>query len=167
MLRSFKILSAILLFAGIISGCSQAARFTAEHPNSKPNTSSETRKKYQQSNEDTNESSAIISRINRNNGSSSARIHGYASYYSDQFHGKPTASGEIYDKGQLTAAHPTFPFGSLVAVHNLKNGKTVVVRINDRGPFKEGRIIDLSKSAAEALDMIADGIVEVEIELVE
>jgi rare lipoprotein A (peptidoglycan hydrolase) len=116
---------------------SQAARFTAEHPILNL-IRVRKHEKISAINEDTNESSAIISRINRNNGSSSARIHGYASYYSDQFHGKPTASGEIYDKGQLTAAHPTFPFGSLVAVHNLKNGKTVVVRINDRGPFKEG-----------------------------
>jgi rare lipoprotein A len=87
-----------------------------------------------------------------------------ASWYGQDFHGKPTASGEIYDMYEFTAAHPTFPFGTVVRVENLRNGRTVVVRINDRGPFRSGRIIDLSYAAAVRLDMIRDGVVPVRIE---
>jgi len=88
---------------------------------------------------------------------------GFASYYAYQFHGKKTASGEFYDMNDLTAAHRTLPFGSKVQVRNMKNNRSVIVRINDRGPFVDGRIIDLSKAAAEQLDMISDGIIEVEL----
>ena len=76
---------------------------------------------------------------------------GMASYYADRFHGRRTASGESFDKSALTAAHPTLPFGSLVRVTNPRNGQQVVVRINDRGPFSGGRVIDLSRAAAEQL----------------
>ncbi|MCX7735674.1 MAG: septal ring lytic transglycosylase RlpA family protein [Candidatus Kapabacteria bacterium] len=88
---------------------------------------------------------------------------GIASYYSSVFEGKATASGEIYSGSELTAAHKTLPFGTIVKVRNLKNNKSVVVRINDRGPSKTERVIDLSYRAAEILDMIRDGIVKVEI----
>lgn len=88
---------------------------------------------------------------------------GIASYYSSVFEGKTTASGEIYSGNELTAAHKTLPFGSVVKVRNLKNKKSVIVRINDRGPSKTDRVIDLSYKAAEILDMIRDGIVNVEI----
>ncbi len=90
---------------------------------------------------------------------------GKASYYSDHFEGKKTASGEAYQAILLTAAHRTLPFGTKVKVTNLKNSKSVVVRINDRGPFSMGRIIDLSKSAMETLDGINDGVIDVEIEV--
>lgn len=73
---------------------------------------------------------------------------GMASYYGKEFHGRKTASGEIYDMYKLTAAHRTLPFGTRVKVINLENGRSVVVRINDRGPFEKGRIIDLSFEAA-------------------
>lgn len=91
---------------------------------------------------------------------------GIASYYSDRFHGRKTASGELYDKNELTAAHRTLPFGTVLKVTNSANGLSVIVRVNDRGPVKTSRIIDLSKAAAEAIDMIRDGLVEVEIELI-
>lgn len=81
---------------------------------------------------------------------------GIASYYSDPFHGRTTASGEPYDKEALTAAHPKLPFGTRVKVTNLDNGRTVWVVVNDRGPFVEGRIIDLSEAAARKLGITED-----------
>lgn len=88
---------------------------------------------------------------------------GFASYYADKFIGKPTASGQLYSANKLTAAHRTIAFGTKVTVTNVKNGKTVVVTINDRGPFVNNRILDVSKRAAEALDMISAGVVKVQL----
>jgi len=86
---------------------------------------------------------------------------GIASYYADRFEGRPTASGEIFHQDSLTAAHKTLPFGTRVLVRNKANGKELWVRINDRGPFVEGRIIDLSRRGAEELDFIQAGLAEV------
>ncbi|GAB3365423.1 hypothetical protein GCM10027566_36040 [Arachidicoccus ginsenosidivorans] len=88
---------------------------------------------------------------------------GKASYYAGKFIGRKTANGETFRKRKLTAASKTLPFGTHVKVKNLKNGKTVKVRINDRGPFIPGRIIDLSWKAAKRLDMLDDGVVPVQI----
>ncbi|UTD04489.1 septal ring lytic transglycosylase RlpA family protein [Treponema denticola] len=85
----------------------------------------------------------------------------YASYYGEAFNGRPTANGEIFDMNAYTAAHKTLPFGTLVEVTNLENGRKVIVRINDRGPFVGNREIDVSKAAAAALDMLAYGVVRV------
>ncbi len=92
---------------------------------------------------------------------------GKASYYADKFEGRYTANGEKYKHSKLTAAHKTLPFGTKVKVTNTKNNQSVEVRINDRGPYVEGRIIDLSKSAAEHLGFINDGIANVKIEIVD
>lgn len=92
---------------------------------------------------------------------------GLASYYADDFHGKKTANGEIFDMHKLTAAHRSYPFDTKVKVTNLDNGKSVVVRVNDRGPFKLERIMDLSLGAAEALDMTRAGTAKVRLEVVE
>lgn len=89
---------------------------------------------------------------------------GKASYYGKAHHGNRTASGERFNQNDLTAAHRTLPFGSLVRVTNLNNNRSVVVRINDRGPFARGRIIDVSRKAAEALDMIRAGVVPVRVQ---
>jgi rare lipoprotein A (peptidoglycan hydrolase) len=88
---------------------------------------------------------------------------GLASWYGSYFHGNPTASGEAFDMHDLTAAHRTLPLGTRVLVHNLENDRAVVVRINDRGPYVEGRDIDLSYGAARALGMVRPGVVRVEI----
>jgi rare lipoprotein A len=88
---------------------------------------------------------------------------GLASYYSNVFNGRRTASGESYDNNELTAAHRNLPFGTKVLVKNLRNNRSVIVRINDRGPFAGNRLIDLSKAAAEELGMIHSGVVEVEL----
>jgi len=86
---------------------------------------------------------------------------GHASWYGAQFHGRRTASGENYDKYALTAAHKTLPFGTIVRVRSLTLGREVDVRINDRGPFSPGRVIDVSQAAAEALGLMGAGVAEV------
>lgn len=92
---------------------------------------------------------------------------GKASFYADKFQGRTTASGERYNHARSTCAHLTLPFGTLVRVTNLANNQTVVVRVNDRGPFVANRIIDLSRSAAEKLGFIDDGIADVKIEAID
>ncbi|MCX6179500.1 MAG: septal ring lytic transglycosylase RlpA family protein [Chlorobiales bacterium] len=89
---------------------------------------------------------------------------GKASYYADQFHGRRTANGETFNMHKLTAAHPSLPFGTWVKVTNLHNGKDVVVRINDRGPYVKGRIIDLSIDAAKEIGIMRSGTVRVKLE---
>jgi len=91
---------------------------------------------------------------------------GMASYYADQFHGRPTASGQIFDMNALTAAHRTLPLGTTVRVTSLDTGKSVEVLVNDRGPFVKGRVIDLSKGAAEKIGLAERGIGLVKIEVI-
>jgi rare lipoprotein A len=92
---------------------------------------------------------------------------GKATYYANSFQGKKTASGQPYDRGQLTCAHKSYPFGTLLRVTRLDTQNSVEVRVNDRGPYAEGYVIDLSYSAAEAIDMIKNGVVKVKVEVVE
>ena len=92
---------------------------------------------------------------------------GKASFYGKKFDGRKTANGEIFSNKELTAAHPNLPFGTFVKVTNLKNNKSVVVRINDRGPYVKGRIIDLSKAAADSLDFIHSGWAKVRVDEVQ
>ncbi len=92
-------------------------------------------------------------------------LQGIASWYGAAYQGRPTASGEIYNMYAMTAAHRTLPFGTEVRVHDLDNGRSVDVRINDRGPFVHGRIIDLSYAAAEALGMAGAGIARVRLQI--
>ncbi len=96
----------------------------------------------------------------------SAQEVGIASYYDDSFHGRKTASGELYSKDKLTAAHRTLPYGTILKVTRLDNNKSVRVRINDRGPYLKGRIVDLSRKAAERLDIIHSGHAKVQIDVV-
>lgn len=91
---------------------------------------------------------------------------GIASWYGPNFHGKLTANGEIYDMYEMTAAHRTLPFHSIIKVTNLENGRSVVVRINDRGPYAKGRILDCSKATAKSLGMIDEGTAKVKIEMI-
>jgi rare lipoprotein A len=87
-----------------------------------------------------------------------------ASWYGPRFHGKETANGEQYNQMALTAAHKSLPFGTILQITNTRNGKSVVVRINDRGPYIEGRDLDLSKGTALALGMIGRGVIKVKVE---
>lgn len=92
---------------------------------------------------------------------------GMASWYGPGFHGNRSASGEVFNQNALTAAHRTLPFGTQVRVTNLNNGQSVVVRINDRGPFSGGRIIDLSRGAANEIGMVSSGTARVRVEVLE
>lgn len=102
-----------------------------------------------------------------NSGDSGYVETGKASFYANLHQSKKTASGEIYDHNLITAAHKTLPFGTKVRVTNINNGKTVVVKINDRGPFVKGRILDLSRSAFSSIASTSSGVIEVKIEVIE
>jgi len=106
-----------------------------------------------------------ISQTDRSN-SLLARMQGKASWYGSRFHGRRTASGERFNTYAHTAAHRSLPFGTKVRVTNLRNGRSVVVRINDRGPYARGRVIDLSKAAAESIGMLRSGVAPVRIEVI-
>lgn len=95
------------------------------------------------------------------------KISGIVSWYADKFHGKKTSSGEAYNKNEFTAAHKTLPFGTKVKVTNEKNGKSVIVKINDRGPHTKNRLMDLSRAAFTEIGSTNAGILNVEIEVVE
>ncbi len=97
---------------------------------------------------------------------SGGAMEGLAAYYSNRLNGRRTASGEVFDQGKLTAAHQTLAFGTKVKVTNTKNNRSVVVRINDRGPTQAGRVIDLSRAAASKLGMLKAGLVPVKLEVV-
>jgi len=92
---------------------------------------------------------------------------GMASWYGKPYHGRRTASGEVYNMYRMTAAHPTLPFGTRVAVTNLENGRTVILTINDRGPFKQDRVIDVSRKAARELGFLGQGLTRVGMRVVD
>lgn len=92
---------------------------------------------------------------------------GIASYYHDRFQGRTTASGERFDQRAYSAAHRTLPFGTMIRVTRLDTGKSVVVVVNDRGPFKKGRVVDLSRRAARDLDMVEKGLIRVKVEVLD
>ena len=104
--------------------------------------------------------------VRRKAGKSTPYQVGTASWYGDYFEGKPTASGEPYDMYDMTAAHLTLPLGTYLKVTNLRNGKSIVVRVNDRGPIVPGRIIDLSYGAAQALQFTHQGLQRVRLDVV-
>lgn len=95
-----------------------------------------------------------------------AQTHGKASFYGNGFHGRITSDGSRYHKDSLTCAHRTLPFGTLLKVTNKSNGKEVVVRVTDRGPFVRGRVVDLSMAAAKQLGMVSQGVAPVQVEAV-
>lgn len=94
-------------------------------------------------------------------------LYGVSSFYADDFHGKLTANGEVYDMYGLTAAHKTLPLNTIARVTNMENDKSIILRINDRGPFIAGRILDCSYGAAKKLGFIAQGTTKVKIEVIE
>ncbi len=109
---------------------------------------------------------ALLSACSSQRSSTDSSISGQASWYGAQHHGKKTASGERFNQHALTAAHRTLAFGSKVKVTNTLNNKSITVRINDRGPYSKGRIIDLSRAAAQKIDMINSGVAPVRLQLV-
>jgi len=127
----------IILVSLLLAGCTASPRFTSE--------------KFS---DETNDTHLLMQ-------------EGVASYYADEFNGHQTSNGETYDMYEMTAAHQTLPFNTRVRVTNIENGKTIVVRINDRGPFKDERIIDLSLAAAKSLELIGSGTARVRLEVIE
>lgn len=101
------------------------------------------------------------------NNATDAKKTSFASYYHDKFNGRKTASGEIFSNTKFTAAHRTLPFGTVIEVTNLRTGKSVVVEINDRGPFHSARVLDLSKAAYKSIGNLAKGTMPVEYEIVD
>jgi rare lipoprotein A len=134
----------------VISGCSPSPRYTIQKP------SPEKAPAYEPGVSKTPEQP--IEKAQRGK-----KYRGMATYYAKDFHGKKTANGEVYDMYGLTCAHNTLPFNTWLEVKNLSNGRTVIVRVNDRGPFTKGRILDLSYGAAKEIHMLDDGVQEVEI----
>jgi len=131
----------LILLIVLFYGCSSTTRYSRANDNSENKT--------------------------RDNNLSAFEIEtGTASFYADEFDGKKTANGEVYDINDLTAAHPSYAFNTIVKVTNLSNGKSVEVRINDRMPQFKGRIIDLSFAAAKEIEMINAGIQEVKLEVI-
>lgn len=108
---------------------------------------------------------ALLSACSSQRTSTDAGVSGQASWYGAHHHGKKTANGERFNQNALTAAHRTLAFGSKVKVTNTLNNKSVTVRINDRGPYSKGRIIDLSRAAAKKIDMINSGVAPVRIQV--
>lgn len=139
MMKQFEVKYLIIILLFILSSCSSSVRYT--------NDGNDTVKSIQ------NDYNVLETET------------GIASFYANEFNGKKTASGEIYDMNKLTAAHPSYPINTICLVTNSKNGLSVEVRINDRMPSFKNRIIDLSLGAAKQIDMIKDGIQEVKIQV--
>lgn len=116
-----------------------------------------------------NKTSKKVSKSGKENKSKGHRkiIKGISSFYAEDFHGKLTANGEVYDMYGLTAAHKTMPLNTICRVTNLENNKSLILRINDRGPYIKGRILDCSYGAAKKLDFINQGTTKVKIEVIE
>lgn len=127
------------LALGLIGCAGSSPRFTSDHPRPAPQASAQ----------------------------APHQLQGMASYYADEFNGRKTANGETYDMNALTAAHRTLPFNTLVKVLDLDNRLSVIVRINDRGPFKDNRVIDLSLEAAKRIGLIGNGTAPVALEVLQ
>lgn len=163
-----RVLSKIIGFAAILAAvaaldsCSSSS--TASYSKTK-STSSSVSKSSSSSTSATAKTKKVVSK-NSVGANAGQTFKGQASYYADKFHGKATASGEKYDKSKMTCAHRTLPFGTKLRVTNTANGKSVDVTVNDRGPFKEGRVVDVSRAAAEKLDMIQSGVINCTVKVI-
>ena len=152
MIRNYLFIHFILML--IICSCSPAPRYNSE---------SSKIKSYASSGADVSKKKA-----KKNNFDKSKTIYrGVSSYYGPNFHGKLTANGEVYDMYGLTAAHKEMPLNTVARVTNLANGKSLILRINDRGPYIDGRILDCSYGAAKKLEFINEGTANVEIKVIE
>ncbi len=143
---NYKIIISILLVP-VLTGCSSVPRFTSKRDEGK-----------------TVQRDIGISGFN-DKSAALETVTGTASYYADKYNGRETANGEIFNMYALTAAHETYPFNTIVRVTNLSNGKSAIIRINDRKPEFKNRIIDLSYKAAEELGMLKSGITKVKLEV--
>lgn len=155
--RLVRLFALVVYLCVGLQGCSSSVRFASKDGSSRSGTGKSTEERLADG--------STITRVNP--GRVLLTLEGVASYYADDFHGKMTSNGETFNMHDLTAAHRTFPFGSKVRVTNLENNKVVIVRVNDRGPFKDGRIIDLSLGAAKEIDLIEKGTTRVRLEVLE
>tara|TARA_Y100000748_G_scaffold85672_1_gene70926 strand:+ start:571 stop:1071 length:501 start_codon:yes stop_codon:yes gene_type:complete len=150
--RHTKYILIVFLIIGIFFNCSSSPRYKSENFNTKSN---------------------VKKKANKTRGSSKSNkkhrkvLKGVSSYYAEDFHGKLTANGEVYDMYGLTAAHKTLPLNTICRVTNLTNQKSLILRINDRGPYIKGRILDCSYGAAQKLDFVNQGTTKVKIEVIE
>lgn len=154
----------VLVFILIVS-CTSVPRYISLSSSSRSHSSRSSRNYRKKSLSSKNKKPKLIP-VTKNPKLSYRRSwHGTASYYGKKFHGKKTANGETYNMYALTAAHKTLPLGTMVKVTNIANKKSIIVRINDRGPYIQGRIIDLSYAAAKKLDYVGNGTAEVKIKV--
>ncbi len=151
----FRFLVALLCF--LILACSSSPRFVKK--------GGTTSSGHSPGKDSTVEASSLS--VRPSSGKVLLTLEGVASYYADDFHGKLTSNGETFNMNDATAAHRTFPFGTKIRVTNLTNNKSVIVRVNDRGPFVEGRIIDLSLGAAKEIGLVQTGTARVRLEVVQ
>lgn len=169
--RAISRIAAMLCFWLFLHSCASSVRFTSAGgidyrllgttKTSAP-VAAETRTRPAVS----HEAPADATRVNRAETTlkpTTARFTGVASYYGDEFHGRKTANGERFDQNDFSAAHRTLPFGTMLRVRYLQTDRSVIVRVNDRGPFKENRVLDLSKAAAEELGLVREGTGTVEV----
>ena len=146
--NKFRFIMAIAIMYQF-SGCASSPRYTTDQSAKRSTKKLSTKSKV------------------RPKGTSRKVLKGVSSYYAEDFHGKLTANGEVYDMYGLTAAHKTLPLNTICRVTNIKNGKSLILRINDRGPYVKGRILDCSYGAAKKLGFIGQGTTDVKIEVIE
>jgi rare lipoprotein A len=164
-MNCFKQKAVIGVVLALLLGCTSSSRFAGRGEHTK-----ETRTRQAGKNSTTQET--ITQQRKEQSGKDPTgkillTLEGIISYYAHDFNGKQTSNGEIFDMHDLTAAHRTFPFGTRVRVTNLENNKSVIVRVNDRGPFWEGRIMDVSLGAAKEIDLILNGTARARLEVLE
>ena len=155
----------IVLF--VLVSCASSPRFTRNRSSRTPKEKTEHPQTRYSKNKNPSDKKKKSVDVFYNLPGSLETVTGNASYYADDFDGKQTANGETFNMYELTAAHRTYPFNTMIRVTNLANGKTVIVRINDRGPVPEDRIIDLSLGAAMQLDMLNSGVQKVQLDVIE
>lgn len=153
----FDLTKIFLFFIIFIYSCSSSVRFTSNDPPPIKSTDKSSSQTNQTGTENNFNEFYNVTILETQTGT--------ASFYADEFDGQPTSNGEIFDMYGISAAHPTYPAGTIVRVTNLSNGKSQIVRINDRMPHYPDRIIDLSYGAAKKLGMVEDGLAEVKIEV--
>lgn len=156
----------VIILLASVAIMSTSCKSTSKISNTKPTTQTSIEKPNKTENNSEVTTSKALKTANSNTSKVGTVMKGGASYYADKYEGRPTASGESFSQKKLTAAHKTLKFGTMVRVTNLSNNKKVEVKINDRGPYVNGRIIDLSRAAAEKIDLIKSGVAEVTVEII-
>ncbi len=168
LLRYIGKICIVVTTAILFHACSTVPRFTAIKTPPKKSKSETNRKQSEDNDRKRNEHTKNKNEsAQQSDGSYKMVEQGIASYYADAFHGNTTANGETFDMYKFTAAHRTLPLGTKVRVKNLDNGRTIILRINDRGPYVNGRLIDVSYAAAKQLGIVENGTATVRVEVLQ